>query len=82
MIINDTSFTNLKPREFLKALSSKDFRIFGMEDGAYIRPIKLADGDTEYAIHAADGTPLSVMESMDSAMSAARHNELEPLTLH
>ena len=81
MIKDTTDFTNLNPRELLKDLTPQDFLDFGIQEVAYIRPVDIAGGEREYAIHAADGTPLSVMESMDSAMVAARHNELEPLIL-
>ena len=42
---------------FFKGLSSQDFRNFGVQQLAYIRPV-LIQNRTAYAIHAADGTPL------------------------
>ena len=64
----------------LKNISLQDFLSFGMRDVAYIRPVKIEDA-TAYAIHAADGTPLSVMETMDNALSAVHQNDLEAVTV-
>jgi hypothetical protein len=66
---------------FFKGLSSQDFRNFGVQQLAYIRPV-LIQNRTAYAIHAADGTPLSVMDTHDTAIIAVRHNDLEPVTVH
>lgn len=68
-------------RALLRTISTRDFLNFGVQQLAYIRPVKVED-KTAYAIHAADGTPLSVMESMDTAVIVVRHNELEPVTVH
>lgn len=65
----------------LKNISLRDFLNFGVQQVAYIRPVRVED-KTAYAIHAADGTPLSVMESMDTAIIVVRHNDLEPATVH
>ena len=67
--------------EQLKKLTTKDFLNFGIQNVAYIRPIDV-ENKKVYAIHAADGTPLSVMESMDTAIVVVRHNDMEPVTLH
>lgn len=67
--------------EILKNLSTRDFLNFGIQDVAYIRPVNVQN-KTAFAIHAADGTPLSVMETMASAIMVVRHNELEPVTIH
>ncbi|MCF8496116.1 MAG: DUF1150 domain-containing protein [Alphaproteobacteria bacterium] len=69
------------PGEFLRRLSSQDFLDFGLQQIAYIRPI-LVDDKRAFALHAADGTPLQIMESMGSAIGLARHNDLEPVTVH
>jgi hypothetical protein len=36
-------------------------------------------GNTAYAIHSADGTPLAALDSLDLAINAARQNDLEPV---
>lgn len=65
----------------LKALSKQDFLNFGIQQVAYIRPVQVENRQA-YAIHAADGTPLSVMDTLGTAVIAVRHNDLEPVTVH
>ena len=67
--------------ESLNKISVLDFLNFGIRHVAYIRPIKV-ENKAAFAIHAADGTPLSVMESMEAAIVVVRHNDLEPVTVH
>lgn len=67
--------------EDIRNLSARGFLNFGIQQVAYIRPVKI-ENKTAYAIHAADGTPLSVMDSMDTAVITVRHNDLEPATVH
>jgi hypothetical protein len=69
------------PRDVLKNISTREFLNFGIQHVAYIRPVHV-ENKTAYAIHAADGTPLSVMDSIDSALVVVRHNDLEPVTVH
>ncbi len=65
----------------LKNLTSHDFLAFGIRDVAYVKRVLVGD-KTAYAIHAADGTPLSVAAEMSAAIDMIVHNELEPVTLH
>lgn len=65
----------------LKELSPRDFLNFGLHQVVYIKPVTVQD-KKGFMIHAADGTPLSMMDSMDNASSLVRHNDLEPVTLH
>ncbi len=76
-----TFIKNEVSETILKDLSQQDFLNFGIQQVAYIRPVVLKDRKA-YAIHAADGTPLSVMDTFDTAMIAVRHNDLEPATVH
>jgi hypothetical protein len=75
-------------RDFLKGLSAHDFLRIGMDEIAYVRSVSLkgpseVGADKEaYAVYAADGTQLSVLDSMDMAMATMRHNDLLPVTLH
>ena len=71
---------NQKPeqvRSILEQLSVQDFLKGGINQGAYIRP---APGG-EYAVHAADGTVLSLAQSFDMAIAAVRHNDMHPVTV-
>jgi len=65
----------------LKTMSSHDFRTLGMRDFAYIRPVVL-DEQEAFAIHAADGTPLSVLGSFSDAVMAVHQNDLLAVTVH
>lgn len=76
MIRNENSTTNV-----LKTLSEQDFLSFGMHDIAYVRQVDL-DGKAGYAVHAADGTPLSVLNSLNEALHIIHHNDLETAILH
>ena len=71
-------------REILINLSQKDFLNIGMDQIAYIRPLKLhtAESDEFYAVHAADGTPISVVNSMDSALASVKSSEMHAVTVH
>lgn len=76
---HDQNTSNFK--EILKKLSSQDFMNFGIQDIAYVRTHNIS-GKKLFIIHKADGQKLSVMNSMDDAISVARYNELEPVTVH
>lgn len=67
--------------QYLLRLSPKDFASFGVNDLAYLKPT-LADGKPAFAIHAADGTALTVIERHDVAMATVRQHDMEPLNLH
>ncbi len=67
--------------DILKNISAQDFLGLGVHDIAYIRPVDV-NGTTHYAIHAADGTPLSVMEDKNTAMGTIFQNDLDAVTLH
>lgn len=69
------------PNGLLKTLSTQDFLNFGIQDVAYIRSVKGED-KVKYSIHAADGTPLSVMDTHASALAAIQQNDLEAATTH
>ena len=68
--------------EKFQQMSSGDFAAFGLSDVAYVRQIKTEEGETAYAIHAADGRPVAVMEDRDVAFAAIRQNDLEPVSVH
>lgn len=70
-------------REFLKGLSPRDFLRIGMDEIAYVRTVPLpGQAKDAFAVYAADGTQLSVLETMDMAIATLRHNDLVPVTLH
>ncbi len=69
-----------KASDYFRGLSAKDFLSFGIQHIAYVRPVKV-DDRVAWSVHAADGTPLSVLESREVALALVRHNELEPVTV-
>lgn len=71
---------NNEERLFLEQLSHEDFLHVGLNQVAYVKPV---DGmaKNSYAVHAADGTQISVMESYDTAIAAVRFNDLHLATL-
>lgn len=81
--INDSHFSSGagNARDVLKGLSSADFLNFGIQDIAYVRFVE-AEGQTGFAIHAADGTPLSVVDSEAEAYMLAKQNDLETAAVH
>jgi hypothetical protein len=67
--------------EKLKQISSTEFAHLGMQDVAYIRPVRVND-EAAFAIYAADGTQVAVMSSREVAIATVRQHELEPLSVH
>jgi hypothetical protein len=68
--------------EKLRTLSSTDFASLGMSDLAYVKPVMLEDGGTGYAIHAADGTQMAVVNERNLAFAAIRQHDLEAVVVH
>ncbi len=66
--------------EVLRTITSRDFLTLGIHNVAYVKPV-IVENRTAYAIHAADGTPLSVMGDMSAAVGLILNNELELVTL-
>ena len=69
--------------ETMRALNAKDFLSFGINQISYIKPVTIKESTEEaWVIHAADGKPLSVVETMEEAMAASWQNDLKPVRLH
>ncbi|MEI6559325.1 MAG: DUF1150 family protein [Rhodospirillaceae bacterium] len=62
-------------------LSAQDFAAFGVDLLAYVKPVRV-DGNPGFSIHAADGTPLTVVIGRANAYAAVRRHEMEPLSVH
>ncbi len=67
--------------ERIEQISPQDLMILGLQEVAYVKPV-IVQGETVYAVHAADGREVAVMASRDVAVAAIRQNELEPLSIH
>ncbi len=65
----------------LRHLSPRDFAAFGVDHLAYVRPVTV-NGVDAFSVHAADGTPLTVLPKRDVAFAAIRQNDMEALSVH
>lgn len=65
----------------LSKISPQAFLNFGIEDMAYVKQITV-DGKKGYAIHAADGTEISILEKESVAMATLVQNDLDALKVH
>jgi len=76
-------------------LNSHDFEIYGRGDLGYVKEISMEDalqlhpeitgmpdGAKLYALHDADGSPMSITDSRDAALISAFENDLEALSVH
>lgn len=64
----------------LRQISEQDFLSLGTGHIAYIKPVQVMNR-TAFALHAADGTALTLTDSNESAWALARQNDLDPVTL-
>jgi len=62
-------------------MSANDFVEWGNEQIAYIKQMDM-NGQTVFAVCAANGHPLGMMDTRDTAMAAAIQNDLEPVSVH
>lgn len=53
----------------------------GVGQIAYVKAVTV-EGNELFAIHAADGEPLAVVENRGLAFSVIRQNDLEPVSVH
>lgn len=59
----------------------KDFINLGMNDLAYVKAVTI-EGRPLYAIHAADGTPLTVVSDRNVALATIRQHEMDAASVH
>jgi hypothetical protein len=67
--------------ERIRHMSSRELALFGMQDLAYVKPV-LVNGVTAFAVHAADGTQVTVLPDREIALATVRQHDLEPLSVH
>ncbi len=70
-----------KLEQLKRHLSSRDLGSLGLEDTAYVKSVTV-DGQKLHAIHAADGTPLTVVAERDIAFATVRQHEMQPASVH
>ncbi|MAI49836.1 MAG: hypothetical protein CMM16_04630 [Rhodospirillaceae bacterium] len=70
---NETEFSQL---------SATDFEMLGMDHVAYVKVV--SDGTSlKYAVHAADGSEIALMEAdRDVTFAVVRQNDMEPVSVH
>ena len=61
--------------------SARELSSFGLEDTAYIKSVTV-DGQKLHSIHAADGTPLTVVAERDLAFATVLQHEMLPASVH
>ena len=62
-------------------LSPSALAMLGLPDVAYVKPVEI-NGVTGYAVYAADGNQLTVLEDRDSAFATILENDMEPVSVH
>jgi hypothetical protein len=67
--------------EQMRQMTAQDLAMLGMQDIAYVKRV-VVDGNTGFAIHAADGTQMALIGDRDIAFAVVRQNELEPVSVH
>ena len=70
-----------KPTFVRKSAPTGDLGSYGLETLAYVKPV-IVDGQRFHSIHAADGTPLTVIPERDLAFATVRQYDLEPTSVH
>lgn len=80
---NRVSFDLSKCENFsdIRQLTDKQFRLLGLKSVAYIRPILTDEGELGYAICAADGSLLAVVEDIQSALGTILQNDMMPVSV-
>lgn len=81
--------------EVTDKLSPEAFAVLGGGEIAYVKPVlsedvkglfpqapQLAPGIKLFALHAADGTPIMLTDSRESAIASAREHELDTVSVH
>ncbi len=66
----------------LRAITEADLALLGLQDLAYVKTVAGEGGRVAFAIHAADGTEMAVLDDRDVAFAAVRQNDMEPKSVH
>lgn len=74
----DTQVLNIGPDGLV---SAKDFLGLGVGEVAYVRTVRVMNKPV-FAVHAADGTPLSVFDTEAAAIEALDDHNLDRVRVH
>jgi hypothetical protein len=64
-----------------RPLSPREFGSLGLDNLAYVKSVTM-EGQRLHAIHAADGTPLTMVAGRELAFATVRQHEMEPASVH
>jgi hypothetical protein len=65
----------------VRHLSAEQLAALGVSHIAYVKPV-VVNGQSGFAIHAADGTPMAVAGDRNVAVAAIIQHEMQPLSVH
>ena len=65
----------------LRTVGPNELANLGLPNLVYIKPVT-KDGRNLYAVHAANGQPIGLSDSFESAVAAAFERDLEPVSIH
>lgn len=72
---------NITQAPVSRYMSVADFALLGTQQVAYVKPVSV-DGEALFAIFAADGQELALVDGRELAEATVRQNEMEPLSVH
>ena len=64
-----------------RTLPAAEMAALGLPDLAYVKPVEI-DGETGYAIYAADGNQMAILDDRDTAIAAILQHDMEPVSVH
>lgn len=73
--------TSNATRHEMRAMSVRDFTLWGMEDVAFVKRVTVNDAEA-WVICSADGSQVGFAPSRDLAFAAVRQHDLEPYSVH
>lgn len=62
-------------------VARREFSTFGIDNYAYVKPVVIS-GQKLQSIHAADGTPLTIVSDRDIAFATISRYDLQPVSVH
>jgi hypothetical protein len=65
----------------VRHMSSSQFAQLGMPMIAYVKPV-IVNGDSAFAIHGADGSPMGMAPGLDVAIAAVLQHEMLAVRVH
>ena len=80
-MMTDTSAVVAEAPLDIRNLTQEQLMSLGMADLAYVKRV-VVDGETAFAIHAADGSPMALAADRDLALAASVQHEMRPALVH